>query len=75
MHIDTFTHNGDEYEIRVIHDGEFFHVQVFRNNRPSSQYRYSVKIEDNQDMASVVGTDAVQHLIETAKQDFIRGWR
>ena len=73
MHVEKFTNEGVEHEVRVICDGESVYVKVFHNNRPSNRFRYSVTVEVNQDMATVVGTDAVKHLIEIAKQDVISG--
>lgn len=73
MHIEKFTHNGKEHEVRVICDGESVYVKVFQNNQPSNRFRYSATLDVIQDMATVVGTDAVKHLVEIAKQDVIEG--
>lgn len=73
MHSEKFTHNGVAYEVRVIYDGESVYVKAFQGNRPANRFRYSATIELVQDMAAVLGTDAVKHLIEIAKQDLITG--
>ena len=73
MHSEKFTHNGVSYEVRVIYDGESVYVKAFQGNRPANRFRYSATIELVQDMAAVLGTDAVKHLIEIAKQDLITG--
>ena len=73
MHVEKFTHNGKEYEVRVICDGESVYVKAFEDNRPANRFRYSATIEVIQDMAAVMGTDAVKHLIEIAKQDIVNG--
>jgi len=73
MHVEKFTHNGKAYEIRVICDGETVYAKAFQNNRPANRFRYSATVEVVQDMATVLGTDAVKHLIDIAKQDIIAG--
>jgi len=73
MHIEKFSHNGVEHEIRVICDGESVYVKVFQGNRPSNQFRYSATMEIICDMATVAGSDAVKHLIEIAGEDVING--
>lgn len=73
MHIEKFSHNGVEYEVRVICDGESVYVKVFDSDRASNRFRYSATVEGIHDMARVAGSDAVKHLIATAKQDVIDG--
>lgn len=71
MHIEKFTHNDEEYEVRVICNSEIVYVKVFQNGHPANRFRYSATIAVIQDMATVAGTDAVKHLIEIAKRDVI----
>lgn len=73
MHVVKLTHNEKTYEIRVICDGESVYAKAFQNNQPANRFRYSATIEVVQDMATVLGNDAVKHLIEIAKQDVLSG--
>jgi hypothetical protein len=73
MHVEKFIHNGKPFEIRIIFDGECVYVKAFQDNRPANRFRYSATIEVIHDMAAILGTDAVKHLIEIAKQDIVNG--
>jgi len=73
MQIEKFCHNGKNFEIRIISDGETVYVKAFINDKPANQFRYSATLDNILDMATLTGTDAVKHLIEMAKQDVIRG--
>lgn len=73
MLVEKFVDNGNACEIRVICDGESVYVKAFQDNRSVSRFRYSASIEVVQDMAAVLGSDAVKHLIEIAKKDIING--
>ena len=69
MQVEKFVHDGKQFEIRVISDGESVYVKVFHDNRPANRFRYSATIELVQDMNQITGIDAVKHLIEIAKKD------
>jgi len=73
METERFSHQGNEYEVRVICDGETIYVKAFLQGRPANRFRYSATIEQIYDFSTILGMDAVQHLIEIAKQDVMRG--
>lgn len=73
MQVEKFLHDNQELEIRIIAEGEIVFVRAFRDNNPANQFRYSATNKDIHDLATVVGTDAVKHLIESAKQDIVSG--
>lgn len=73
MHIEKFTHDGKEHEVRIICDGESVYAKVFQDNQPANRFRYSATIEVFDDMSTIAETDAVKHLVEIAKQDVING--
>ena len=69
MQVEKFVHDGKQFEIRVITDGESVYVKVFKDGRPANRFRYSATIELVQDMNQITAIDAVKHLIEIAKRD------
>ena len=73
MHVEKFIHDNHEFEIRTITAGESVLVKAFRDNKPTNQFSYSATTKVIHEVANVMGTDAVEHLIETAKQDIVRG--
>jgi hypothetical protein len=68
-----FNHNDKTYEIRVICDGDTVYVKAFLNNKPANRYRYSATLKNATDIKKILGIDAVNYLIEKAKQDIIDG--
>ncbi len=71
MQTEKFSHEGKEFEVRVISDGQSVYVKVFSSGNPVNGYRYEVTLETVHDAATVTGLDAVKHLIEIAKADVI----
>lgn len=69
MHTQTFSHNNEEYEVRVISDGISVFVRVFKANQPANGLRYEATLETVQDAATVAGLDVVKGLIDTAISD------
>lgn len=72
MYTQTFTHNEEQYEVRVISDGLSVFVRVFRDGQPANAIRYEVTLETVHDAAAVSGLDIVQSLINTAKSDITK---
>lgn len=72
MHTQTFTHNNEEYEVRVISDGISVFVRVFKANKPANGLRYEATLETVQDAASVAGLDIVKGLIDTSISDITK---
>lgn len=69
MHIEKFTHNGKEFEVRVISDGISVFVRVFLDGTPANALRYEATLQTVHDVAAVIGLDVVKCLIITAKSD------
>jgi len=71
MQTEQFSHEGKDYEVRVISDGQSVYVKVFSSGKPVNGYRYEATLETVHDAATVTGLDAVKHLIELAKADVV----
>jgi hypothetical protein len=70
-----FTFEGKDYEIRVISDGSTTYIRAFLGNRPANGYTYQVAMPVAFDFHRTFNVSAVQHLIDTAKQDVIeKNW-
>lgn len=69
MQTQPFTHNNEEYEVRIISDGYSVFVRAFKGNRPANGLRYEVTLETIEDASNVVGFDLVRDLISTAQND------
>ena len=69
MHIEKFTHNDEDFEVRVISDGISVFVRIFKNNQPANGLRYEATLETVHDAAMVAGLDVVKGLIGTAIGD------
>jgi len=72
MFTQTFTHNEEQYEVRVISDGLSVFIRVFHNGQPANALRYEATLETVHDVAAVSGLDIVQSLINTAKSDITK---
>jgi hypothetical protein len=73
MEIVNFNHKDRTYEIRVICDGDTVYVKAFFGNKPANRYRYSATLKNTSDIKKILGIDAVNYLIDKAKQDIIDG--
>ncbi len=69
IHTEEFTHDGKEFEVRVISDGISVLVQVFSDGKPANAIVYKATVEAVDDAAAVLGLDAVKRLINIAKAD------
>lgn len=69
MHTEKFTHNDEEFEVRVISDGISVFVRVFKNNQQANGLRYEATLETVHDAANVAGLDVIKGLIATAIAD------
>lgn len=71
MHFWTFpfsANGSDDYEVRVTFDGWTFRVKAFFLGRPANGFEYSVTMEVKAEMKDLTGMDAVQELVEQAKE-------
>lgn len=76
---ETFTHQGENYEVRRWVDGDSICVRAFKvsSGNPADGYVYSVKIQDQID-AKIMETfiDPFVSLVATAKNSIINGtWK
>lgn len=67
----TFSHKGQEYEVRWALIGETYRIQAFKDGRAANGYEYSVALPIALAMANSIGVSAIENLIETAKRDVI----
>jgi len=67
----TFTHNDEEYEIRVIQTEGGIKIKVYQDDKPANQWSYSINwdVAIQLDWSAISFRRAVSMLIETAKQD------
>jgi hypothetical protein len=72
IHTESFTHEGQEYEVRVRQDDAGFSVSAFKNNKPLG-VRYSVTFAMASDLRLYQGTSGIDELVEIAKNDLRRG--
>lgn len=70
--IETFTHKGQEYEVRAIARTDGYAIRTFLNNKQISP-TYSITFETAIDFVNSGWGDAVDDLIQTAKNDIVRG--
>jgi len=68
-----FIHNHQEFEIRVISDGNTIYVKAFKDGLPANGYSYQVSLPVAFDMDRLLGMSAVDDLIENAKDDVVNG--
>lgn len=73
MKIVKFTHASQEFEIRIASDGNTLFIRAFKNSQPANGFRYSVDLVTAMDIEHVMGYDAVNDLIESAKSDIVEG--
>lgn len=66
-----FRHKDVDYEVRCISDGYTIHIRAFRGKVPANGYAYSLTHPMAFDIANVRGVDAIEDLIEEAKNDVI----
>jgi len=66
-----FTHNSQNYEIRVISDGSTIYVRAFKDGQAVNGYSYQVSLPVAFDLNRIHGLDAVQDLIKNAKHDVV----
>ena len=69
MKTETFTHKGNQYEVRTISDGLSVFVRVFSNGKPANGLRYEQTLETVHDLAVVADLDVVKALIYEAKKN------
>ena len=72
MNTQTFQHNGKDYEIRIISDGQSVFVKVFTEGKPANGIRYEATLETVHDAATVADLDVVKELIKTAQSDITK---
>ena len=72
MENETFSHGGNEFEIRVAKINEKYCVKVFFNNDQVSP-EYSVDFETHQDYFSQHQESLAAQLVEIAKSDIENG--
>ncbi|HPO00385.1 MAG TPA: hypothetical protein PK879_06705 [Opitutaceae bacterium] len=72
MNTQEFQHNGKNYEVRIISDGQSVFVKVFTEGRPANGLRYEATLETIHDAATVTDLDIVKELIKTAQSDITK---
>lgn len=69
MSATKFIHNGESYEIRLRVEGLTVEAKAFKDGRPANGYSHSVTLPVAFDFKNQTGMDAVDSLINEAKQD------
>jgi len=69
----NFTHDNNEYLIKVTRDDMSIHVKVFHDDVPANRFSYSAHFDDEETMKQITGIKAIEHLVEIAKSDVING--
>ena len=69
-----FENAGKKYEVRIASDGNTTYVRVFRDGQPANGYTYQVdQLTQVDAKMSGVGTDLVEVLVKSAKNDVETG--
>ncbi|MEA2095434.1 MAG: hypothetical protein U9P73_01905 [Candidatus Cloacimonadota bacterium] len=65
----NFQHAGEDYEIRVISDGETVTIKAFTNGEPANGYVYQINLMTAFDLKKLIGMDAIKNFIKLAEDD------
>lgn len=60
-----------DYEVRVLYDNANIYAIPFYRNRPQNCYRYQIKIPKKVEVIQLIETEAVDSLINMAKDDIL----
>ena len=72
---ETFQHNGETYEVRIVQDGHLTRVRVFLDGEPANGYEYTVDATTVVDARMIdFPVDLVRQLIDTAISDVRQGY-
>jgi phosphoribosyl-AMP cyclohydrolase len=66
-----FAYEGKNYEIHIFSDGWKFQVKAYLGEQPANGYSYSIDLPTAFDLQTVIDTDAIQTLVNIAKEDII----
>jgi hypothetical protein len=72
METHTFTHNDQNYEIRIVSDGHSVFVRAFLEGKPANGIRHEATLDTVSDAANVADLDVVKELVKTAEADIRR---
>ena len=66
-----FSHEGKNYEIRILHDEEKISIVVFSDNYPVTGIRHHLMIPKQYDDKRVIKSKVLKEFVEIAKNDII----
>jgi len=66
-----FAHDGKDYEIRVMGEGESIRIEAFDKDKRANGYSYQLTIDESQYFSAVVELDVINRFIEMAKEDVV----
>jgi len=69
LHKELFEFEGKSYEVHIYSDGWKFTIRTYLDGNPANGYKYSVDLPTAFDLKQVRNVDAIQKLIELAKDD------
>jgi hypothetical protein len=67
----TFTHKGQEYEVRWALIEDTYRIRAFKGDQPANGYEYRVAFPIALSMKTTRGICAIENLIEDAKRDVL----
>lgn len=69
LHKEPFEFEGKSYELRIYSEGWKFTIKTYLNGSPANGYKYSVDLPTAFDLQKIHNVDAIQKLVELAKED------
>lgn len=69
LHKEPFEFEDKSYEVRIYSEGWKFTVMAYLNGSPANGYKYSVDLPTAFDLQKIHNVDAIQKLVELAKED------
>jgi len=69
LHKEPFEFEDKSYEVRIYSEGWKFTIKIYLNGNPANGYKYSVDLPTAFDLQKIHSVDAIQKLVELAKDD------
>lgn len=69
LHKEPFEFEDKSYEVQIYSEGWKFTIKTYLNGSPANGYKYSVDLPTAFDLQKIHNVDAIQKLVELAKED------
>ena len=66
-----FTHEGSNFELRIMFDEKCINVLAFLNRYPANGFRYQILFPKRINPQRALESDAVKHLVELCRNDIV----